>query len=229
MAKDETSRGAELLALGWTAEEVRKYEELWDYRQRWGAINLEPEDRQVLRKAESVLPKRVAGGKGSVKKAIQDKAYYQWLSFYREAMLGAAGELGLTADEEAAWAILIEEEQRALDYYQPVLGLPDTLKAKLLMPLREQWTSEAAGAGRTVEFDFIAPLEALKASQATNWKPLRAEDAANPKAYPVLEAEAAATFRAKVRQEMVNFIRSTFPSLKDTDKPEPAADWSKGG
>ena len=225
MAKDETSRGAELLALGWTAEEVRKYEELWEYRQRWGAINLEPEDRQVLRKAEGLLPKRVAG-KGSAKKAIQDKAYYQWLSFYREAMQGAAAELGLAAGDEAAWAIVIEEEQRALDYYQPVLGLPDTLKAKLLMPLREQWTSEAGG--RTLEFDFIAPLEALKASQTTNWKPLRAEDAANPKAYPVLDAESAAAFRAKVRQEMVTFISTTFPSLKDSDKPEPAADWSKG-
>jgi len=225
VAKDETSRGAELLVLGWTAEEVRKYEELWEYRQRWGAINLEPEDRQVLRKAEGLLPKRVSG-KGSAKKAIQDKAYYQWLSFYREAMLGAAAELGLAAGEEAAWAILIEEEQRALDYYQPVLGLPDTLKAKLLMPLREQWTGEAGG--RTLEFDFIAPLEALKATQTTNWKPLRAEDATNPKAYPVLEAEAAAVFRSKVRQEMVSFIRTTFPSLKDSDKPEPAADWSKG-
>jgi len=225
VAKDETSRGAELLALGWTAEEVRKYEELWEYRQRWGAINLEPEDRQVLRKAEGLLPKRVSG-KGSAKKAIKDKAYYQWLSFYREAMLGAAAELGLAAGEEAAWAILIEEEQRALDYYQPVLGLPDTLKAKLLMPLREQWTGEAGG--RTLEFDFIAPLEALKATQTTNWKPLRAEEAVNPKAYPVLEAEAAAVFRSKVRQEMVSFIRTTFPSLKDSDKPEPAADWSKG-
>ena len=228
MAKDETSRGAELLVLGWSAEEVRKYEELWEYRQRWGAINLEPEDRQVLRKAESLLPKRVAGGKGSVKKAIQDKAYYQWLSFYREAMLSAAGELGVAEGEEAAWPILIEEEQRALDYYQPVLGLPDTLKAKLLMPLREQWATEAAGAGRTLEFDFIEPLEALKATQTTNWKPLRAEDAANPKAYPVLKAEAAAAFRAKVRQEMASFIRSSFPSLKDSDKPEPTADWVKG-
>ena len=72
MAKDETSRGAELLALGWTAEEVRKYEELWEYRQRWGAINLEPEDRQALRKAEGLLPKRVAG-KGSAKKAIKTR------------------------------------------------------------------------------------------------------------------------------------------------------------
>mgnify|MGYP006158635617 CR=1 FL=1 len=37
----------------WSAEEVRTYEELWEYRQRWGAINLEPEERQLLRKAEA--------------------------------------------------------------------------------------------------------------------------------------------------------------------------------
>ena len=117
-------------------------------------------ERQALRKAEGLLPKRVAG-KGSAKKAIQDKAYYQWLSFYREAMQGAAAALGLGAGEEAAWAIVIEEEQRALDYYQPVLGLPDTLKAKLLMPLREQWTSEAAG--RTI-FERQLPQVAFEAN-----------------------------------------------------------------
>ena len=226
MAKDETSRGEELGTLGWTPEEVRQYEELWEYRQRWGAINLEPEDRVFLRRAEAALPKRVPHGKGSLKKTLQQKSHYRWLSFYRDAMLSSAESLGLQPGEEAAWVILLEEELRVLDHYEPVLGLPDTLKAKLLMPLREQWTSEAAG--RTMEFDFIAPLEALKASQTTNWKPLRAEDAANPKAYPVLDAEAAAAFRAKVRQEMVTFIRTTFPSLKDSDKPEPAADWSKG-
>ena len=58
MAKDEASRGEELRELGWTAEEVRQYEELWEYRQRWGAINLEPEDRVLLRRAEAALPRR---------------------------------------------------------------------------------------------------------------------------------------------------------------------------
>lgn len=68
VAKDETSRGEELQGLGWTPEEVRQYEELWEYRQRWGAINLEPEDRVLLRRAEAALPKRVAHGKSSLKK-----------------------------------------------------------------------------------------------------------------------------------------------------------------
>ena len=84
MQKGESNRAGELKELGWSAEDVRRYEELWEYRQRWGAINLEREDRQFLRKAEAALPKIVA--KGSEKKRTQDKSHYRWLSFYLEAM-----------------------------------------------------------------------------------------------------------------------------------------------
>ena len=55
--KSENNRAGELKELGWSAEDVRRYEELWEYRQRWGAINLERDDRQFLRKAEAALPK----------------------------------------------------------------------------------------------------------------------------------------------------------------------------
>lgn len=218
MAKDETSRGEELQALGWTPEEVRQYEELWEYRQRWGAINLEPEDRMVLRRAEAALPKRVAHGKGSLKKSLQEKSHVRWLRFYRDAMEASAGSLGLQPGEEAAWVILLEEELRALDHYEPVLGLPDTLKAKDLLPAREAWIEAVAPQGRVLSFDFDAPLEALRQQQSTNWKPLRSEGA---RSYPVLPAEAAASFRASVGREVAERIRATFPSLKDSNKPAP--------
>jgi hypothetical protein len=218
VAKDETSRGEELRALGWTAEEVRQYEELWEYRQRWGAINLEPEDRVFLRRAEAALPKRLAHGKGSLKKTLQQKSHYRWLSFYRDAMLASTDSLGLQPEEEAAWVILLEEELRALDHYEPVLGLPDTLKAKDLVPAREAWIEEAAHQGRVLSFDFDAPLEALKQQESTSWKPLRSEGA---RTYPVLAGEAAAAFRTKVGREVAEQIRATFPSLKDSDKPAP--------
>jgi hypothetical protein len=118
----------------------------------------------------------------------------------------------------------LEEELRVLDYYEPVLGLPDTLKAKALIPLREQWAGQAAALGRTLSFDFQAPLEALKATTKTSWKPLRAE-ASDPSSYPVLPTEAAQAFRSEVRQAITAQIRSSFPSLIDTDKPEPADEW----
>ena len=53
MAKELTHRADELAGLGWSAEDVNRYAELWEYRQRWGAMNLEREDRLFLRKAEA--------------------------------------------------------------------------------------------------------------------------------------------------------------------------------
>jgi hypothetical protein len=220
--KSENNRADELKALGWSAEEVRRYEELWEYRQRWGAINLEREDRAFLRKAEAALPKLVSG-RGSEKKRTQDKSHYRWLAFHLEAMRSVPLEPG----EVGAWPILLEEELRCLDYYEPVLGLPDTLKAKELLPFREQWADTAAASGRVLQFDFVAPLEELKQREKSSWKPLRGDGTSDSR-YPVLPADAAEGFRQEVRAAITARIRELFPSLKDTDKPAPPADWMQG-
>ena len=225
MANDESSRAEELKGLGWSAEDVRRYEELWEYRQRWGAINLEREDRLFLRKAEAALPKRLSG-KAAARKSTQDKSYYRWLQLFLDAMV-AGPEAELADGEIGAWRMLLEEELRALDYYEPVLGLPDTLKAKTFGPTREAWIQEAAAQGRALAFDFAAVLEQHKAKQTSNWKPLR-ESAPEDTSYPVLEGAAAEAFRAKVRQAVLELTRSTFPSLAETDKPAPADDWQRG-
>lgn len=223
MVKEEGSRAQELLALGWSAEEVRTYEELWEYRQRWGAINLEPEERQLLRRAEALLPKRVSG-KAAQRKTIREKSHYRWLNHCLEAMRSSATETSLPAGECGAWPILLEEELRALRYYQPVLGLPDTLKARAFVTERERWAAEAAAQGRSVSHDFAADLAAAPA-EGSRWKPLRGEEKAGATDYPVLDAEAAEAFRARVRREICAFTRATFPSLQESDKPEPPDDW----
>ena len=156
MHTSENHRSGELNELGWSPEDCRKYEELWEYRHRWGAINLEREDRIFLRKAEAALPKIVTGK--AEKKKLQDKSYYRWLAFYRDAMAASDSAAGLGEIEVAAWPILLQEELRAIDYYQPVLGLPDTLKAKELIAVREQLASKAAAAGRVAQFGFVDVL-----------------------------------------------------------------------
>jgi hypothetical protein len=217
--KSENNRAGELKELGWSAEDVRRYEELWEYRQRWGAINLERDDRQFLRKAEAALPKIVA--KGSEKKRTQDKSLYRWLAFYLEAMQSAP----LNEGEVAAWPIVLQEELRTIDYYEPVLGLPDTLKAKELLPVREQLVAQAAAtAVRSISFDFVAPIEELKQREKTSWKPLRGEGNTDT-TYPLLSADAADAFRQQARATITSTIRELFPSLKDTEKPVPPADW----
>ncbi len=219
MVKDETSRSDELLALGWPAEEVRRYAELWEYRQRWGAINLEREDRLFLRKAEAALPRRLSG-KAAQKKSLREKSHVRWLAFHLDAMTGHEAGQALAEGERGAWAVLLEEELALLDHYQPVLGLPDTLKARELVPLRERLI-EAAPSSRELRFDFIAPLHELRARESTSWKPLRGETNSDSR-YPLLAADAVPLFRQQVRQELGSWLRQNLPSLKDSDKPEPA-------
>jgi len=229
LSKDQESRAGELKTLGWPAEALIRYEWLWEYRQRWGAINLDPEDREFLRKAEAALPKRAASGQGgSQKKTIQQKSHYRWLAFYLEAMGSPDAVADLEQGEVGAWPIILEEELRALDYYEPVLGLPDTHRAKAFLAAREQWASEAAAQGRTLTFDFDAPLEALKLAGKTSWKSLRSPGPAGLRDYPVLKPEAADSFRGAVRRSVVPLVKATFPSLSETDKPDPPDSWQRG-
>ncbi len=228
MAKELTHRSDELVALGWSQEDVARYAELWEYRQRWGAINLERDDRQFLRKAETVLPK-ISTGKVSVKKPLKEKSYYRWLSLFLEAMNKAESSFHLEDGDRGVWPILLEEELRTLDYYQPVLGLPDTLKAKAFVPIREQIAARGTNFSdensKSFEFDFQAPLNDLNTEQKGKWRPLRDDKFIDETNYIVLKASKADAFREEVRSEIVKLIKETFPSLADTDKPDPPSEW----
>ena len=214
MLKVEESRGEELKELGWPADQVRHYEELWEYRQRWGAINLEPDERAFLRKAEAALPKRLSG-RAAQKKTIREKSHHRWLSFHLEAMKAAEPAMGLAEGEVGAWPILLEEELRALEELQPVLGLPDTLRSKEFFPVRERWAAEAGGLGRVLTYDFEAALEELRSREKTSWKSLRPEAGEAAGSYPVLPAAEAEAFRERVRAEVLELTRRTYPSLQE--------------
>ena len=61
-------------------------------------------------------------------------------------------------------------------------------------------------------------------NEKTSWKPLRG-DGNSETSYPVLPADAAESFRQEARSTLTASIRKLFPSLKDSDKEPPAADW----
>ena len=223
MAKELTHRADELAALGWSAEDVNRYAELWDYRQRWGAMNLEREDRVFLRKAEAALPELVTG-KAAAKKSTKDKSYYRWLTFHLDAMTAFEAQMSLPEEARGAWPILLEEELRLLDHYQPVLGLPDTLKAKAFDAFRELMGEQAAalpeGSMQMGRYDFQTALLELKEKENSKWRHLREQSGGQP--YPVLLQDAVESFRSDVRSQFTPLLRETLPSLKDSDKPEPS-------
>ena len=218
MPKETSHRGDELKALGWSPQDVSRYVELWEYRQRWGAMNLEREDRLFLRKAEHALP-AILTGRAAAKKPIKDKTYYRWLRFHLDAMQDAEQEMNTVEGERGAWPILLDVELQLLDHYQPVLGLPDTLKAKALGPVRETLAGQAAALGTNRSYDFQAALNALKEQESSRWRHLRDDDGSDH-TYPVLSAEAVDGFRTEAMNEIQAVIRNTFPSLAETEKPE---------
>ena len=218
MPKETSHRGDELKALGWSPQDVSRYVELWEYRQRWGAMNLEREDRLFLRKAENALP-AILSGRAAAKKPIKEKTYYRWLRFHLDAMQEAEQAMDTAGGERGAWPILLDVELQLLDHYQPVLGLPDTLKAKALGPVRETLASQAAALGTTRSYDFQAALNALKEKESTRWRHLRDDDGSDH-TYPLLSADAVSGFRSEALNEIQTVIRSTFPSLAETEKPE---------
>lgn len=217
MPKETSHRGDELKALGWSPQDVSRYVELWEYRQRWGAMNLEREDRLFLRKAENALP-AILTGRAAAKKPIKEKTYYRWLRFHLDAMQEAEQAMETADGERGAWPILLDVELQLLDHYQPVLGLPDTLKAKALGPVRETLAGQAAALGNTRAYDFQAALNALKEKESSRWRHLRDDDGSDH-TYPLLSADAVDGFRTEALNEIQSVIRSTFPSLAETEKP----------
>ena len=69
-------------------------------------------------------------------------------------------------------------------------------------------------------YDFEKPLNVLKTKETNRWTHLR-EDMSADNSYPILEKSILIDFRKNVHREIHDFIRNTFPSLAETDKPEP--------
>ena len=63
------------------------------------------------------------------------------------------------------------------DYYEPVLGLPDTLKSKLLIPFRENIISSLLEDYRdsiqSFDFDFNTSLDSFNTKENKKWQRLR--------------------------------------------------------
>ena len=229
MVEELTHRAEELKQLGWQQEDLYKYIELWDYRQRWGSINLEREDRLFLRKAESLLPE-ISKNKVSVKKPLKEKSYYCWIRFFLDEMNNFELNKNLKDGMRGVWPILLEEELRIIDYYEPVLGLPDTIKAKLIAPIREDLVIEAVKnyeeSSITWQFDFQGTLVNAKSDgKNSSWRSVRDGDLEKNQDYQIIDKSRVLEFRKKVNKKLLSFIKENFPSLAETDKSEPPNDW----
>ena len=217
MKKELSHRSHELKALGWNQEDLSRYEDLWDYSQRWGLINLEREDRQFLKKAEKLLPK-IQNKKVSLKKSIEEKSYYLWLNFYLDE-IKIFTEINLTKNQVSVWNLLIEEELKLLNELKPVMGLPDTLKAKNLFVNRKELIkkafSEYDAKNNKDSFDFNEILNKSQKDVSKSWKSITEKDPEANKKFPIVSSKNADILRSEINKDLKSFMRENYPSLKE--------------
>ena len=216
MKKELSHRSHELKALGWNQEDLTRYEDLWDYSQRWGLINLEREDRLFLKKAEKLLPK-IQNKKISVKKTIEEKSYYLWLNFYLDE-INIFCNSNLPKNKHGVWTLLIEEEIKLLKELQPVMGLPDTLKAKNLFEIRKDLMNKAFNEfdakknDKSLNFDEV--LNNSEKDVGKNWKSITEKDPEANKTFPIIDSANIEKFRSAIKEDLSLFMKNNFPSLK---------------
>ena len=216
MNKELSHRSHELKALGWNQEDLSRYEDLWDYSQRWGLINLEREDRQFLKKAENLLPK-IQNKKASIKKSIENKSYYLWLSFYLEEIKNF-NETYLPKNKVSVWTVLIEEELKLLKEYKPVMGLPDTLKAKNLFANRQQLIKKAfnkyEAKNNDKSFNFTEIFTTTEKEISKSWKSITEKDPESNKSFPIVDIKKVEGLRSEINQDLKKFMIENYPSLR---------------
>ena len=216
MKKELSHRSHELKALGWNQEDLSRYEDLWDYSQRWGLINLEKEDRQFLKKAENLLPK-IQNKKTFVRKTIEEKSYFLWLNFYLDE-INIFSKSNLPKNKYGVWNLLIEEEIKLLKDLQPVMGLPDTLKAKNLFENRKNLINKAfreyEAQNHNKSFNFDEALNNSNRDVGKNWKSIAEKDPEANKIFPIIETKNIENMRAEINKDLNLFMKENYPSLK---------------
>ena len=217
MKKESSHRSHELKALGWNQDEIIRYEELFEYSQRWGLANLEREDRQFLKKAEKILPKKQLK-KTSIKKSVEDKSYYKWLRFYLDRVI-EFDKATFSSEFISVWQIMLEKEIQILEQLQPVLGLPDIIKAKEISNIRSLLIELAIKNYKAISndktFEFSSLLSTSDQNISKSWKSIIERNPDENKRYLLLAKKDEDGFRNDVHEKLEFFMKKEFPSLRE--------------
>ena len=216
MKKESSHRSDELKSLGWNQEEIIRYEELFEYSQRWGLINLEREDRQFLKKAEKILPK-IESKRTTVKKLVEEKSYYKFIKFYFD-LIDDFDRSNVLTEYISAWSIILGVELELLKELKPVLGLPDTIKAKEISSHRSSLIDMAIKKYKAINnnktFNFNSALSIQDEVVSKSWKSIIETFPNENKRYIVIEEKVKDDFKNEVHLQIESFMKNEFPSLK---------------
>ena len=151
-------------------------------------------------------------------KRIEEKSYYLWLNFYLNK-LKTFSNSNVPTDMLSVWEIMIEEELNLLKKLNPVMGLPDTLKAKELHKVRGILVQNSFNNYEAQNCDTLFDFEIERNSEdeviGKSWKSLIENDSSQKDKFPILDKKNADKLRIEILKNLEEFMISNYPSLKD--------------
>jgi len=163
-----------------------------------------------------LLPK-IQNKKISVKKNIEEKSYYLWLNFYLDE-INIFSNSNLPKNKCGVWTLLIEEEIKLLKELQPVMGLPDTLKAKNLFEYRKELInkafSELDAKSNDKAFNFDEVLNNSEKDVSKNWKSITEKDPEANNTFPIIDSANIEKLRSAITEDLSTYMKDNYPSLK---------------
>jgi len=166
--------------------------------------------------AVKLLPK-IQNNEISVTKTIEEKSYYLWLNFYLDE-INIFSNSNLPKNKHSVWILLIEEEIKLLKELQPVMGLPDTIKAKNLFENRKELInkafSEFEAKNNDKVFNFDDVLNNSEKNVGKNWKSITEKDPEANKTFPIIDSANIEKLRSEIKEDLSLYMKDNYPSLK---------------
>ena len=151
------------------------------------------------------------------KKNIEEKSYYLWLNFYLDE-INIFSNSNLPKNKYSVWTLLIEEEIKLLKELQPVLGLPDTIKAKNLFENRKELInkafSEFEAKNNDKVFNFENVLKNSEKNVGKNWKSITENHPEANKTFPIIDSANIEKLRSAIKEDLSLYMKDNYPSLK---------------
>ena len=113
---------------------------------------------------------------------------------------------------------LIEEEIKLLKELQPVMSLPDTLKAKNIFEIRKELInkafSEFDAKNNDKGFNFDEALKNSEKDVGKNWKSITEKDPEANKTFLIIDSANIDKLRSAIKEDLSLYMKDNYPSLK---------------
>ena len=139
------------------------------------------------------------------------------LNFYLDE-INIFSNSNLPKNKHGVWTLLIEEEIKLIKELQPVMGLPDTLKAQNLFENRKELInkafSEFDAKNNDKCFNFDEVLNNSEKDVGKNWKSITEKDPEANKTFPIIDFANIEKLRSAIKEVFSSYMKDNYPSLK---------------